>query len=125
MSCTEAGLGLTGPDLLDYTVNGRPLRRPDMPDSNHSDQPPMAPHGIYPTAEGDRWVAISCRDDTDWSGLSRACGQSWAESGVGDAGRPAIGPGRARPPHLGVDLDQNPGRGGRHAARAPGCRRHR
>ena len=50
MSCTEAGLGLTGPDLLDYTVNGRPLRRPGMPDSNHSDQPPMAPHNIYPTA---------------------------------------------------------------------------
>ena len=49
MSCTDAGLGLTGPDLLDYTVNGRPLRRAGMPDSNHSDQPAMAPHGIYPT----------------------------------------------------------------------------
>ncbi len=50
MSCTEAGLGLTGPDLLDYTVNERPLRRPGMPDSNHSDDPAMAPHDIYPTA---------------------------------------------------------------------------
>ena len=27
MSCTEAGTTLVGPDLLDYTVNGRPLRR--------------------------------------------------------------------------------------------------
>ena len=52
MSCTDAGLGLTGPDLLDYTVNSRPLRRAGMPDSNHSDQPAMAPHGIYPTERG-------------------------------------------------------------------------
>ena len=27
MACTEAGATLCGPDLLDYTVNGRPLRR--------------------------------------------------------------------------------------------------
>jgi crotonobetainyl-CoA:carnitine CoA-transferase CaiB-like acyl-CoA transferase len=78
MSCTEAGLGLTGPDLLDYTVNGRPLRRPGMPDSNHSDHPPMAPHGIYPTRDDDRWVAIACRHDDDWSAASRVCGQPWA-----------------------------------------------
>jgi crotonobetainyl-CoA:carnitine CoA-transferase CaiB-like acyl-CoA transferase len=79
MSCTEAGLGLTGPDLLDYTVNRRPLRRPGMPDSNHSDWPPMAPHGIYPTAEDDRWVAIVCRDDGDWSALSQVCRQPWSQ----------------------------------------------
>jgi benzylsuccinate CoA-transferase BbsF subunit len=79
MSCTEAGLGLTGPDLLDYTVNGRPLRRPGMPDSNHSDAPPMAPHNIYPTDEPDRWVAIACRDDDDWSSFVAACGEAWAK----------------------------------------------
>lgn len=79
MSCTEAGLGLTGPDLLDYTVNGRPLRRPGMPDSNHSDQPPMSPHAIYPTREPDRWVAIACRDDKDWSAFVGACGETWAQ----------------------------------------------
>ena len=27
MACTEAGIALVGPDLLDFTVNGRPLRR--------------------------------------------------------------------------------------------------
>ncbi len=78
MSCTEAGLGLTGPDLLDYTVNGRPLRRPGMPDSNHSDHPVMVPHGIYPTEEPDRWVAIACRDDQDWAAFAEACDQQWA-----------------------------------------------
>ena len=76
MSCTDAGLGLTGPDLLDYTVNDRPLRRPGMPDSNRSDCPPMAPHGIYPTEEVDRWVAIACRDD-DWKAFGSVCTEAW------------------------------------------------
>ena len=79
MSCTEAGLGLTGPDLLDYTVNGRPLRRPGMPDSNHSDNPPMVPHGIFPTDEEDRWVALACRDDVDWVAFGSVCPESWAD----------------------------------------------
>ncbi len=79
MSCTEAGLGLTGPDLLDYTVNGRPLRRPGMPDSNHSDNPPMVPHGIFPTDEEDRWVALACRDDDDWVAFGSACPESWTD----------------------------------------------
>ena len=48
MACTEAGATLVGPDLLDYTVNGRPLRRAGQPDSNRSHAPAMAPHGIYP-----------------------------------------------------------------------------
>jgi crotonobetainyl-CoA:carnitine CoA-transferase CaiB-like acyl-CoA transferase len=78
MSCTEAGLGLTGPDLLDYTVNGRPLRRTGMPDSNHSDQPAMAPHGIYPSDEDGRWLAIACRDDHDWVAFVGVCKDPWA-----------------------------------------------
>ena len=49
MSCTEAGASLNGPALLDYTVNGRRLRREGMPDSNRSQFPRMAPHGIYPS----------------------------------------------------------------------------
>ena len=56
-----------GPDLLDYTVNGRPLRRPGQPDSNRSHSPAMAPHGIYTARGDDEWVAIACRDDDDWA----------------------------------------------------------
>ena len=52
MSCTEAGASLNGPALLDYTVNGRALRRPGSPNSNRNQFPAMAPHGIY-EAEGD------------------------------------------------------------------------
>jgi crotonobetainyl-CoA:carnitine CoA-transferase CaiB-like acyl-CoA transferase len=77
MSCTEAGLTLAGPDLLDYTVNKRPLRRPGLPDSNHSRNPAMAPHGIYPTREADRWLAIACRDDRDWQRLGTVIGEAW------------------------------------------------
>ena len=72
MACTEAGTTLTGPDLLDYTVNGRPLRRDGQPDSNHSHAPLMVPHGIYAADGDDNWVAIACRDDADWARL-RGC----------------------------------------------------
>ena len=63
---TEAAATLNGPALLDFTVNGRKLRRPGMPNSNRSQSPAMAPHGIYPADQEDRWVAIACRDDDDW-----------------------------------------------------------
>jgi len=79
MSCTEAGLTLAGPDLLDFTVNDRPLRRPGLPDSNRSRNPAMAPHGIYPTSEPDRWLAIACRDDVDWGRLAVVIGEPWAD----------------------------------------------
>ncbi len=74
---TEAAITLNGPGLLDYTVNGRPLRREGMPNSNRSQYPPMAPHGIYPAEGDDAWVAIACRDERDWAALSRVVGESW------------------------------------------------
>jgi len=92
MSCTDAGLGLTGPDILDYTVNDRPSRRAGMPDSNHSDHPPMAPHGIYPTDSDDRWVAIACRDDDDWRAFGTVCTEPWtADERFGDLARRLTG----------------------------------
>lgn len=77
MSCTEAGAALNGPAVLDATVNGRPLRRPGSPSSNRSATPAMAPHGIYPTSETDRWVAIACRHDDDWAAAAKAIGEPW------------------------------------------------
>jgi crotonobetainyl-CoA:carnitine CoA-transferase CaiB-like acyl-CoA transferase len=79
MACTEGGLALAGPDLLDYTVNGRPLRRPGRPDSSRSFDPPMAPHGIYPCLGRDLWVAIACRDDADWRRLAAVIDKPWAD----------------------------------------------
>jgi len=77
MSCTDAGALLNGPALLDYTVNGRPLRRPGSPDSNRSQFPLMAPHGIYPSLGEDTWIALACRDDRDWQNLAMAMAVEW------------------------------------------------
>jgi crotonobetainyl-CoA:carnitine CoA-transferase CaiB-like acyl-CoA transferase len=78
MSCTEAGLTLAGPELLDFTANGRSMRRPGHPDSNRTNYPAMAPHGIFPTSEDDGWVAIACRDDVDWERLADVVDEDWA-----------------------------------------------
>jgi crotonobetainyl-CoA:carnitine CoA-transferase CaiB-like acyl-CoA transferase len=78
ISSTDVGGLLNGPALLDYTVNGRPLRRAGMPDSNRSQSPSMAPHGIYPSAGVDNWIAIACRDDRDWAVLAAFIGTPWA-----------------------------------------------
>lgn len=78
ISCTEAGAFLNGPALLDFTVNGRPMRRPGSPDSNHSRSPAMAPHGVYPASGDDNWVAIACRDDRDWKALTEMLDADWA-----------------------------------------------
>jgi crotonobetainyl-CoA:carnitine CoA-transferase CaiB-like acyl-CoA transferase len=77
MSCTAAGASLLGPVVLDHTVNGRPLRRPGMPNSNRGQSPDMAPHGIYPCAGEDQWVAIACRHDDDWRALAGVVGEPW------------------------------------------------
>ena len=74
---TDSALSLAGPALLDYSVNGRPSRRPGMPNSNRSQSPAMAPHGIYPARDQDTWVAIACRDDRDWGVMTAVIGESW------------------------------------------------
>lgn len=81
LGCTEAGASLTGPAMLDYTVNGRPLRRQGSPNSNRSQFPAMAPHGIYPSQEEDSWVALSCRDERDWEAFAEVTGEAWAREG--------------------------------------------
>ena len=80
MSCSEAGAALLGPAVLDYTVNGRPSRREGAPDSNRDATATMAPHGIYATAGVDNWIAIACRDDTEWASLAATIDQPWAQS---------------------------------------------
>jgi len=77
MACTETGASLNGPALLDYTVNGRPLRRPGSPNSNRNQFPPMAPHGIYPTEGVDNWIGISVRNESDWAAVCQVASQPW------------------------------------------------
>jgi crotonobetainyl-CoA:carnitine CoA-transferase CaiB-like acyl-CoA transferase len=78
MACTEAGASLSGPAMLDYTVNARPLRRPGKPDSNHSECHDMVPHNIYAAKGVDEWVAIACRHDGDWRAFSEEIDEEWA-----------------------------------------------
>jgi benzylsuccinate CoA-transferase BbsF subunit len=78
LACVEAGTMFVGPDLLDFTVNGRPLRRPGQPDSNRSHAPAMAPHNVYPAAGDDNWIALACRHDDDWQRLGAVIGEPWA-----------------------------------------------
>jgi benzylsuccinate CoA-transferase BbsF subunit len=80
MACTEVGLALNGPSILDSTVNDRPPRWAGARSSNRSTSPAMAPHGIYPCSGDDNWVALSCRDDADWSALASVIGTDWATS---------------------------------------------
>lgn len=74
LSCSEAGASLTGTAILDRTVNNRPSRRAGSPNSNRSSGQAMAPHGVYPCAGEDSWVAIACRDDTEWAALGGLLG---------------------------------------------------
>jgi crotonobetainyl-CoA:carnitine CoA-transferase CaiB-like acyl-CoA transferase len=82
MACTEPGIALCGPDLLDFTVNGRPLRREGQPHSNRSHTPAMAPHNIYASDGHDEWIAIACRDDDDWESVVAVIDEPWARDPV-------------------------------------------
>lgn len=65
-SQAESALQFLGPALLDYTVNGRVQERRGNRD------PYAAPHGVYPAAGEDRWVAIAVGNDEQWQALCSA-----------------------------------------------------
>ncbi len=70
---TEPMLSLLGPTFLDLTVNGRLQQR------RGNDHPWMAPHGVYPCAGTDQWIAITVADDVQWQALVEAMGRpAWA-----------------------------------------------
>lgn len=45
------------------------------PQGNRS--PDMAPHGCYPCAGEDRWVAVAVENDDQWARLCEVVGESW------------------------------------------------
>lgn len=74
-SQTEVGLFISGTSLLDWSANGREWRRY----GNHSPYKPAAPHGAYPCAGVDRWIAIACFSDAEWQALCKSAKQpGWA-----------------------------------------------
>ncbi len=59
--------------LLDWTVNGRVQERVGNED------PAMSPHGCYPCAGDDRWIAIAVDSDAAWQALCRVMARAdWA-----------------------------------------------
>ena len=64
----EVGAAITAEPVIEYSMNGIVRLR----DGNRQR---AYCQGVYPTATDDAWVALSVRDDTDWSQLVNAIGQ--------------------------------------------------
>lgn len=70
---TEPMLSLLGPTFLDLTVNGH------LQERRGNDHPWMAPHGVYPCAGADRWIALTVATDLQWQALVAVMGSpAWA-----------------------------------------------
>lgn len=73
VSGVEASLHHVPEALMDYALAGR-IRK-----AAGNDHPQMAPHGVYPCAGEDRWLALSVWDDAQWRALREAIGRpDWA-----------------------------------------------
>jgi crotonobetainyl-CoA:carnitine CoA-transferase CaiB-like acyl-CoA transferase len=66
LSQTEAALHFLTPAFLDWTLNGR------AQGAAGNDDGELFPHGVFPAAGEDRWVAIAVRNDQDWRALCDA-----------------------------------------------------
>lgn len=78
---TEPTIALLAPAVVQWTADGRlALRRGNQ----HA---AASPHGVYPCAGADRWIAIAVTTDAGWRALAEALGRpSWmAEAELGDA----------------------------------------
>lgn len=82
ISQVEAGIVLTGPAVLDHTVNGRSWWREGMPPGNRAWEPRVAPHNTYPCRGDDEWIAMAVMNDAEWEALVRAMDEpAWARDG--------------------------------------------
>jgi crotonobetainyl-CoA:carnitine CoA-transferase CaiB-like acyl-CoA transferase len=73
LSQIEAQASLLGEWYLDAGAN----QAPAVPQGNR--HPLMAPHGFFPCAGEDRWIAIAVSNDEEWSSLKKALGEpEWA-----------------------------------------------
>ena len=69
LSQAEAALHFLAPAILDHTVNGA------LPTRDGNRDRELAPHGVYPCAGDDRWLALAVRDDRDWRALCAVMGE--------------------------------------------------
>jgi crotonobetainyl-CoA:carnitine CoA-transferase CaiB-like acyl-CoA transferase len=87
VSQVEAAVYSLSPWIADYDVNGHT----EIRQGNRSER--FVPHGAFRCAGDDRWVALSCWDDDDWSRLADVLGVDGATAtrlGTLDARRAAM-----------------------------------
>jgi crotonobetainyl-CoA:carnitine CoA-transferase CaiB-like acyl-CoA transferase len=65
----ETALQMLALPILDSAANGRNYTPVANQDLYH------APHGVYPAAGDDRWIAIACRTESQWQALARVMKQ--------------------------------------------------
>jgi crotonobetainyl-CoA:carnitine CoA-transferase CaiB-like acyl-CoA transferase len=65
---TEPTLSLLGPWIMNYALNGV------IDNRRGNTHPEMAPHGVYPCAGDDCWIAIAAAGDEQWSAMRRVLG---------------------------------------------------
>ena len=71
----EAGVCGVAEAVIEHVWNGREVG----PQGNQHRV--LAPHGLYPCAGSDRWIAIACGSDEEWAALARAAGhEEWLGS---------------------------------------------
>jgi benzylsuccinate CoA-transferase BbsF subunit len=73
----EGVMQMAGPAFMDYFLN----RRSGGPMENRHPLGAVAPHGVFPCAGEDRWIAIATVTDAEWRGLVEAMGDpAWADA---------------------------------------------
>ncbi len=73
LSQTEAMIATLAPYLLLSQATGH------QPTPTGNAHPGMAPHGIYPTDQADRWLSIAAETDAQWAALATLTGDAgWA-----------------------------------------------
>lgn len=68
LSSSECLSTLIGPELMDFTMNGR------SPFRNGNEDAVMAPHGVYRCKGEDKWVSIAVADNKEWNALCKVMG---------------------------------------------------
>src|SRR2546427_11196082 len=92
----ETVASVLGPVLLERALHGGA----SAPAGNASQEAPAAPHGVYPCAGEERWIALTVFTDAEWERFAGAVGQpAWTRDT-----RFATRAGRAR--HA-ADLDRH------------------
>ena len=72
LAAREVASAMIGDALVLASVGQTPVR-PGNADLG------MSPHGVYPTAQPDRWLTLAVRSDEEWRTLLRVLGQGGAE----------------------------------------------